>query len=169
MKRARPLNLDGYNGHEMTARSVRHGDLPAGAHCNDGATFVGKTDWNFDDITKDRTQRRPGPAETIYPPAALDLAGRLLGGILGAAGSAARAGGGGAAAPVCRTYTLSCRNRVLLGPDTWRKGPSASCAGDRYVCEGQLETAIKAQYGSLSQACTRLFGSGYSDSGIDQN
>lgn len=170
MKRARPVNQDGYNVHDYFARYIRSGKLPAGAHCNDGKTFVRKTDWNFDYITKDRTQRRPGPAETIYPPAALGLAGKLLGGILGAAGSAARAGaGGGASAPAARyTYTLSCREQVV-GPDNWRKGPSASCAGDRYTCERQLENSINAQYGSLTQACARLFGSGFTASGIDQN
>lgn len=69
---------------------------------------------------------------------------------------------------VRRAAPLPCRTRVLLGPGRGRKGPPASCSGDRYVCEGQLDAAIEAQSGSLSRACTRLFGSGFAGSGIDQ-
>jgi hypothetical protein len=86
----------------------------------------------------------------------------------GGGASSGSAGGGGATYVPNYTYTLVCRQRLLMDMDNWRDGPSMICSGQPWECERKFEEQISAQYGSLYKAC-RVIGQDWTDDRIKHN
>lgn len=100
---------------------------------------------------------------------------KVLGGLLGAGLQSMGAGGGSSSSSsnssstFSARYELVCRERNLMDVDNWRRGLEQSCTGEISTCRDSYTAQLEASYGSLSKACSSLFGPSYSYENIDYN